>query len=393
MKTLADLFDDQCRRSPQADAVVAGGDRFTFADIHSWSARLSLALAPCVTVGQRVALLLPNSAPFAAVVMAAARLGGVLAPLDPRASVPDLARRLAALDAAALVTDAAGMAAAVTATTDLLDPPAIVRMYDGAADVIERRASAARALTGSESPPLLQLTTVGATGADQEVVRTHAQVLTEIKTLRHVLGLAPSDRFLAPVPWSDSAALVTSLLSALTTAASVHPIAAFRARDVLAHIERERVTVFGGVPAMFALLAHASPTVTANLGSLRIAFTSGAALGSADSHAFHARYGRFVGHLHATRVTGTIGLGSGGHGEPVMGSIGRPLPGVKVKLLADGEIAVQSPFAATEFLDDPAATATCFRGGYYLSGDLGAKAPDGTISVIGPRPGRTSQAA
>src|SRR5439155_24820650 len=51
MKTLGDVFDDQCRRAPDVPAVVSGATRLTFADLHRWSAQLSLTMAPHVSPG------------------------------------------------------------------------------------------------------------------------------------------------------------------------------------------------------------------------------------------------------------------------------------------------------------------------------------------------------
>ncbi len=93
MKTLGDVFDDQCRRAPDVPAVVSGATRLTFADLHRWSAQLSLTMAPHVSPGQRVALLLPVEAAFAAAAVAATRVAGVVAPLDTASPVPELSHR------------------------------------------------------------------------------------------------------------------------------------------------------------------------------------------------------------------------------------------------------------------------------------------------------------
>src|SRR5262249_43347763 len=145
MKTLGDVFDDQCRRTPDVPAIVSRTTRLTFADLHRWTAQLSLTMAPHVGPGQRVALLLPDAAAFAAALLAATRVGGVVAPLDAARPALELTGRLAELDPAALVTDGTGMASAIAATSDLREPPALVLLHDGGADVIQRRATRARA--------------------------------------------------------------------------------------------------------------------------------------------------------------------------------------------------------------------------------------------------------
>jgi long-chain acyl-CoA synthetase len=103
----------------------------------------------------------------------------------------------------------------------------------------------------------------------------------------------------------------------------------------------------------------------------------------AEASAFHRRFGLSLRQVYGSAVTGAISVNGAPGAGTAPGSIGRPLKGVRVKVVAGGAIAVASPFAATEFLDDPAATAARFRDGFYLSGDIGAKASGGTIAITG----------
>jgi len=243
MKTLGDVFDDQCRRAPAGPAVVSGAMRLTFADLHRWSAQLSLTMAPHVSPGQRVALLLPTEGALAAALLAATRVGGVVAPLDPVSPTPELAAQLAELDPATLVTDTAGMASAIAATSDLPQPPALVLLHAGEADVIERRATPARALTSDDSPPLLQLVT-HSPDRRRHVVRSHTGVLAELKALREALGIEAGDRVLG------CSGLVSTLLAALCVGATIYPGKTFRPREVLTLLACEHITVLEGVPPL-----------------------------------------------------------------------------------------------------------------------------------------------
>src|SRR5207253_8955627 len=102
--------------------------------------------------------------------------------------VADMPAQLAYLDPAALVTDADGVASAIAATSDLSQPPALVLLHAGEADVIERRATPARALSSDDSPPLLQLV-AHSPGHRGHVVRSHARVLAAWKALRDAVDI------------------------------------------------------------------------------------------------------------------------------------------------------------------------------------------------------------
>src|SRR2546427_11776232 len=80
---LSDTLDSQWAREGNRVAIREGDREITFRDLLRWSQAISRTLEPTLwEPGQRVALLLPNSAAFVAAFFAIARLGGVVAPLS-----------------------------------------------------------------------------------------------------------------------------------------------------------------------------------------------------------------------------------------------------------------------------------------------------------------------
>ena len=66
------------------------------------------------------------------------------------------------------------------------------------------------------------------------------------------------------------------------------------------------------------------------------------------------------------------------------GSVGRPVPGVEVRLAEDGEVLVRGPNVFLGYLKDPAATAASFdEEGFLRSGDLGAFDEEGFLRITG----------
>ncbi len=59
------------------------------------------------------------------------------------------------------------------------------------------------------------------------------------------------------------------------------------------------------------------------------------------------------------------------YNEHVLDSVGKPLPGVDVRIAGDGEILVHGPNVALGYWKNPEATAAAFEGGWYHTGDLG----------------------
>src|SRR5205823_2594032 len=57
--------------------------------------------------------------------------------------------------------------------------------------------------------------------------------------------------------------------------------------------------------------------------------------------------------------------------RPKPGSIGKPLPGVTMRISTEGEILVQGPCLFSGYLNDPATTAEVLRDGWLHTGDIG----------------------
>ena len=85
-------------------------------------------------------------------------------------------------------------------------------------------------------------------------------------------------------------------------------------------------------------------------------------------------------------------------GERRPGYVGEPLPGIELRLVGDdgshieesddetlGEVAVRGPNLFAGYLDRPDATSEAVRDGWFFTGDMAARAPDGYLRIVGRR--------
>src|SRR5262245_33675093 len=148
---ISDTLDSLWRRLGPRCAIREGDREIAYDELLGWSQRISQVLDPILRQGgQRVALLLPNSAAFVAAFFGAARLGGVVAPLDVRYRAQELKFYLDDLDAVALVTESRFAEHVAAILPALKNPPAVVHVaFRGGAALVSRGKRVGRTLAAA----------------------------------------------------------------------------------------------------------------------------------------------------------------------------------------------------------------------------------------------------
>jgi long-chain acyl-CoA synthetase len=122
-------------------------------------------------------------------------------------------------------------------------------------------------------------------------------------------------------------------------------------------------------------------TVRARLGGrIRIA-ASGAAPLSKDLAEFYEAIGMPIVEGYGLTEGGVVTLNP--LDAPKPGSIGKPLPGVELRLAEDGELLVKSPCLFSGYLNDPQTTASVLRDGWLHTGDLARTDSEGYVFITG----------
>lgn len=392
---LAQVFDVRAERAGARTAICDGSGIWTYAELLERSRCISREIERLgVRPGHRVGLMVPNSGALVASFFGAARVGGVVAPLNPRYRRQELLYYLEDMSAAAVVVTPDLADSLREVLPDLQHAPALLEVRPDGSCRIERgqarERSGAKAL---ESPALLHQYTSGSTGDPKRIVRGHANLVYELECLAETFGLSEADRFLGAAPFSHVNGLVRTMLTSMFVGGTLYPVAAFNRRKVLETISRERITYFGGVPYMFVLLADTPPRDEVDFSSIRTLFSSSAPLLPEDNRRFQERYGLYVRQLYGSSETGTISVNLHERPGSCLESVGPPLEGIRVEILGEdrepvppgeeGEVAISSPAAITSYEDNAEANAESFRGSFYLSGDLGVKDDQGYLTLTG----------
>jgi len=380
---VADLVADAAGRSPGRVALVdtASGRALTWEQtdraVNAFAARL---VAAGIEDGDRVAIVLPNSAEFCVAVFGVLRAGGIVVPAAAKS--PELPRLLSDSGARFVVGD------------DLEAPD-----LDAAADP-------QTTTRGGEDIAVLCYTS-GTAGVPRGVMLSHRALLSNVEQCAQLTPapVTANDRVLLVVPLFHLYGLGPGLLQVAAAGATAVLLETFGAERALTVCAEHRVTALVGVPAMYQALAAASQERLAEgLATVRLLTSGAAPLAPAVLSAITHATGLPVYEGYGLTETGPVLTSTlvGGVAKP--GSVGRPLPGVELRLVdSDGRpVGVPQDPDETEWFDDDdletgrvaARGPNLFSGywpdgahgpdedGWFRTGDVGYLDADGDLRLV-----------
>jgi long-chain acyl-CoA synthetase len=133
--------------------------------------------------------------------------------------------------------------------------------------------------------------------------------------------------------------------------------------------------------ALGDLLVYGPLRNVLGMSRIRVAYTGGAAIGP-DLYRFYRSIGINLKQLYGQTET-AVYVCKQPNGEAKLDSVGKPLPGVEVKIAPNGEVWVKTPGMLKEYYKGPDATAESISpDGYFMTGDAGFFDEDGHLKII-----------
>jgi malonyl-CoA/methylmalonyl-CoA synthetase len=262
-------------------------------------------------------------------------------------------------------------------------------------------------LNGSEQPlpgeadpesPALVVYTSGTTGPPKGVLLPRRAIASNLGALAKAWEWTGDDVLTHGLPLFHVHGLVLGVLGPLRLGGTVHHLGSFSIEGVAAELGGGGATMLFGVPTMYHRLAEAAESdqaVADALKQARLLVSGSAALSPTDHERIERASGqRVVERYGMTETLMNCAVRADGDRRP--GTVGPPVEGVDLRLVDDdgavvdvsdgetvGEIQVRGPNLFLGYLNRPDATEEAFSDGWFRTGDVAVREPDGYIRLIG----------
>jgi long-chain acyl-CoA synthetase len=256
----------------------------------------------------------------------------------------------------------------------------------------------------------------GSTGDPKGVILTHKNICANMYSLQKCMVIYPTHRSVSIVPLSHLLELSCGLMALTSMGASVVYLPAVKPRAISEALQKDGVNIIVTVPAFLQLFKNSVMRALDQKGltkvfqkSLTISKPLPKSVKRVVSHIVRTKIGKDLAEMYVggARIDESLeqfweGLGISvyqGYGlteaSPIVAvgspkpklnrsfTVGKPIPGVKVKLADDGEIMVSGPNVSSGYFRNPVATAETFKDGWLMTGDIGKFDKDGFLSIIG----------
>ena len=415
-RSVAEVLEERAREHPDRAFLVFGDRRLTYRQVNNRAAALAAALHELgVERGDRVALDLPNWPEFVLSMFAAAKLGAVIVPLNPRYTVPELQYMLRHSEATVVVcaetfNGVDYLQLFENFLTSLPDLQYLVTVgeedlwYDDRIYQFEDLESSGE---GREVPEVevnptedtfAIVYTSGTMGKPKGVALTHENLLVTAAATADSLALTPDDVVFGIATVFHVFGIGPGVLGTLIAGAGLVLQEQFDPASALELIERHRVTVHYGVPTVYITEMRENESAKRDLSSLRAGIVAGAPIGDEMVRRIRTELCPNLCVAYSlTETASTVAMTRvDDPDDKAVFTVGRPLPGNELRILdldgtilpeeSLGEIAIRGTGVMKGYYRQPGETAQSFdEDGYFLTGDLGMIDEDGYLHIVGRR--------
>ncbi len=391
-RNLASLLTDTAARHGERTAIKLDDVALSFAQLEGASAHIAGMLEQHgFQPGDRVGIMLPNVPYFPVVYYGILRAGGTVVPMNVLLKEREVAFYLGDSGAKLLFAwhefGTEARPGAEQAGTELIE---VAPGFEAAVGAAPARTEVAEVEDGDTA---VILYTSGTTGKPKGAELTHLNLKLNAETkVETLIKLTSDDVILGALPLFHSFGQTAAMNAGVLAGACLSLLARFDPVKALQIMERDRVSVFLGVPTMYSALLAVPPEQRPDCSSLRTCISGGASLPVEVLRAFESQFGTQILEGYGLSETSPVASFNHPDRERKPGSIGTPIREVEMKVFDEqdnelpvgevGEIVIKGPNVMKGYWQRPEATEECMRGGWFHTGDLAKVDEDGYFFIV-----------
>ena len=382
--------------TPVQPCIHFAGRTLTYNDVRIAAIRWAAAFAAWgIAPGERVALFLDNCPDFLAAYFGVSLAGGVVVLVNTQYRQVELRHILADSGTCLCITDAAHHAELDRVRADLPDLTGVVVAEEANAFLAAGDPAFTPHLPAGDDLAVLGYTS-GTTGRAKGAMILHRNLAANSAAIREAWGWTASDHLLLTLPLFHTHGLMVGAHGTLTAGATMSLSRRFDAPAVFHALQNDPVTLFFGVPTMYVRLLQEAEHQPEFTRRLRLFVSGSAPLSTQIFEDWRRVFGQTILERYGMTETGMNTTNPYDHDhERRPGTVGMPFPGQEARVVdvrtravlpddETGEIEVRGPHVCAGYWLRPDATVENFGAdGWFRTGDLGFRDPDGYYTISG----------
>lgn len=344
-----------------------------------------------VKAGDRVGVMLPNVPYFAACYYGALRLGAIVVPMNVLLKEREVAFYLSDSEAS-LVFAWHDFASAAEAGAQQAGAKCVLLVPGKFEHTLSAAEPAPDVARRDDNDTAVILYTSGTTGTPKGAELTHSNLSKNAELAVNLLDTGPDAVVLGALPLFHSFGQTCGLNAAVVGGGCLTLIPRFDPGKALETIERDQVTIFEGVPTMYAAMLNHPERSRFDTSSLEVCASGGSAMPVEVMRDFERAFGCKILEGYGLSETSPIASFNRPDRERKPGSIGTPVDGVEMKVVDDqdhqvaageiGEIVVRGHNVMKGYWRRPEATVQAIRNGWFHTGDMAYVDGDGYFFIV-----------
>ncbi|MDY0406217.1 fatty acid--CoA ligase family protein [Virgibacillus sp. 179-BFC.A HS] len=405
---LSDQLHETARHYPEKIAYIFQGQQTTYQELEKAVSQFACQLHALGCKGDHIALILGNSPHFIIGLYGALRIGAVVIPINPQYTPNEIAYMVRNGDVKLLVTMDILLEKVENIANQLADVHHVIYCESKSGLNFDHLniSSKLKSFTDMMKTPVnpfewpklhdedvaLILYTSGTTGKPKGAMLTHKNLYSNAKDTADYLQISGSDRVIAALPMFHVFCLTVSLNAPLMNGGTVLVMPKFSPQESFRLARQYKATIFAGVPTMYNYLLQSGKGSKADLASIRLCISGGAAMPVSLLKNFEKTFDVIISEgyglseaspvtcfnpLDRPRKPGSIGTNIVHVENKVVDELGEEVPCGEV-----GELVVKGPNVMKGYYKMPEETASTIIDGWLHTGDMARMDDEGYFYIV-----------